>query len=170
MRTWVHVTVTSMVAGPTLAADLSVAVEIPRLSVAAYHKPYLAMWIERPGEGAVATLAVWYDVAEKNEEGEKWLKDLRMWWRRTGRELQLPADGITGATRAPGSHQLTFKTGKAPLTALPPGRYELVIEAAREAGGRELLRVPFEWPVNAPVSVSAQGADELGSVSLEIKP
>lgn len=170
MRTWVQVTVTSMAAGPVLAANIDVAVEIPRLSVAAYHKPYVAVWIERPGEGAVSTLAVWYDVAEKNEKGKKWLKDLRMWWRRTGRELQLPADGITGATRAPGSHQLTFNEGKAPLTALPPGRYELVIEAAREAGGRELLRIPFEWPVNAPVSVSAKGTDELGSVSLDIKP
>jgi hypothetical protein len=170
MRTWVQVTVTSLFAGPALAADINVTVEIPRLGVAAYHKPYLAVWIERPGAGAVSTLAVWYDVAEKNEEGEKWLKDLRMWWRRTGREMQLPADGITGATRAPGSHQLTFKEGKAPLTALPAGQYELVIEAAREAGGRELLRIPFEWPVSAPVSVSAQGTDELGSIFLNIKP
>jgi hypothetical protein len=50
------------VAAPALAADLTVSVEVPRLSVAAYHRPYVAVWIERPDEQvAVRTVAVWYE-------------------------------------------------------------------------------------------------------------
>ena len=53
-------TAAAAVAGPALAADLTVSVEIPRLSVAAYHRPYVAVWIERPDNTAVRTMAVWF--------------------------------------------------------------------------------------------------------------
>lgn len=33
------------VAAPALAADLTVTVEVPRISTAAYHRPYVAAWI-----------------------------------------------------------------------------------------------------------------------------
>jgi hypothetical protein len=39
-----------------------------------------------------ANLSVWYDIELKDQEGEKWLKDIRQWWRRTGRDAQ-HADG-----------------------------------------------------------------------------
>lgn len=44
-------------AAPALAADLSVSVDIPRLNTASYHRPYVAVWIERPDQTAVRTLA-----------------------------------------------------------------------------------------------------------------
>ncbi|OYX80569.1 MAG: hypothetical protein B7Y85_05020, partial [Brevundimonas sp. 32-68-21] len=47
-------------AAPALAADLSVTVDVPRLNTASYHRPYVAVWIERPDQTAVQTLAVWY--------------------------------------------------------------------------------------------------------------
>ena len=93
---------TGLMAGPALAADLELSLEIPRLTVAEYHRPYVAVWIENPDKTAVKTLAVWYDVKLKNQEGQKWLKDMRQWWRRAGRDMSLPADGISAATRAPG--------------------------------------------------------------------
>src|SRR3546814_11767399 len=71
---------------------------------------------------------------------------MRQWWRKTGRTLNMPVDGISGATRAPGEHVLRFAEGKAPLGKIPAGGYELVVEAAREVGGRERLRIPFQWP------------------------
>jgi hypothetical protein len=53
---------------------------------------------------------------------------------------------------------------------LAPGEYHLVIEAAREVGGRELLRVPFRWPVTAAESPKVKGEHELGHVTIDIKP
>lgn len=155
-------------AGPAAAAELSVSLEIPRLNVAEYHSPYVALWIERPDQTAVRTLGVWYDVKAKNQEGETWLKDVRQWWRRAGRQLDLPLDGVSGPTRAPGKHQAVYRGAQ--LAGLQPGTYSLVIEAAREVGGREVVRVPFEWPTKAARSASARGQSELGAVTLTVKP
>ena len=128
MRRLLSVTLTGMAtvpfAGPALAADLNVKVEIPRLNVAEYHKPYVAMWVERADQGPVQTLAVWYDGKLKENEGTKWLKDMRQWWRKAGRDLNMPADGISGATRAPGEHTVSFRDGKNPLGKLPAGDYQ----------------------------------------------
>ncbi|HEY4251330.1 MAG TPA: DUF2271 domain-containing protein [Roseomonas sp.] len=152
----------------TQAAELSVSVEIPQLNVSEYHRPYLAVWVERPDRSAAVNLAVWY--AFRHPRGNSWLTDMREWWRRTGRDLTMPADGLSSATRAPGRHTLTFDPAQqAELGRLPAGHYNLVVEAAREAGGRELLRVPFQWPPTAQ-SASAQGSSELGAVTVDIKP
>lgn len=155
---------------PAQAAELRVKVEIPRLKVAEYHRPYVAIWLEKPDQSFVADLAVWYDLKLKDNEGTKWLKDIRQWWRKSGRNLEMPVDGLSGATRAPGEHQLRFQDAKVPLKALAPGEYQLVVEAAREVGGRELVRVPFQWPPKQPVSARAAGEHELGNVTIEVQP
>jgi hypothetical protein len=159
-----------LASAPAVAAELSVTIEIPRLNVAEYHKPYVAIWIERQDQQAAGTLAVWYDLGMRNNEGEKWLKDIRQWWRRAGREMRMPADGISGATRAPGRHTQGFDTAKGALSELPPGTYNLVVEAAREVGGREMLRLPFQWPPTAAQTANAAGKDELGAVTINIRP
>ena len=145
-----------VVAGPAVAG--SVTVTIPRLNVAEYHKPYVAVWLEPAGGGAARTLAVWYDVKKGGTEpGTKWLSDLRAWWRKGGRALNMPADGVSGATRAPGQYAI-------PLPAdLKPGGYVLNVEAARETGGRELVSVPLTVPRYAG---RASGKAELGAVTL----
>ena len=47
---------------PLMAAELDIRIEIPRLQVAEYHRPYVAVWLERPDQSHVANLAVWYDL------------------------------------------------------------------------------------------------------------
>ena len=155
---------------PAAAADLNLTVEIPPLKVAEYHRPYVAVWVEREDHSVAANLAVWYDMKKADGEGTKWLKDMRQWWRRSGRDQTMPIDGVSGATRPAGQHQLRFTDGKPPLGALAPGRYELVVEAAREVGGREAKRIAFDWPVKAPTHLSAKGTEELGQISLDLNP
>lgn len=149
------------------AAEMTLNLEIPRLSVAEYHRPYVAVWIEKPDQTAVTTLSALYDVKMPKNEGETWLKDVRQWWRRAGRALDLPMDGVSGPTRAPGKHQIVYSGAR--IGDLPAGQYAVVVEASREVGGREVLRLPFSWPAKAQ-SASAQGASELGDVSLTVKP
>ena len=148
------------------AAGLTVTVEIPKLEVAEYHKPYVAIWVEKAGAKA-KTVAVWYDHDMKNNEGTKWLRDVRQWWRASGRTMTFPANGITGATRAPGAQKISFT--RAQLGATAAGEYTLVIEAAREVGGRELLRIPFTWPAKAGAGGRAAGKTELGAVSVAFR-
>jgi hypothetical protein len=147
------------------AQTINLSVELPRMKVAEYHKPYVAVWIEKEG-ATPRTLSVWYDVNKRNNAGTKWLRDVRMWWRAAGRSATMPADGVSGATRAPGAQKLTFTAGRGGMPQLTPGSYTLVIEAAREAGGREVLRLPFAWNGSKAVSASAKGTSELGAVSL----
>ncbi|MDZ7925128.1 MAG: DUF2271 domain-containing protein, partial [Marinagarivorans sp.] len=147
----------ALLALPAAASDLKVTVEIPRLEVAEYHRPYVAVWIEDESNAVAANLAVWYDTEMKENKGQEWLKDMRQWWRRTGRSLSFPIDGITSATRAVGEHSLVFSQGKDPLGDLAKGNYTLVVEAAREVGGRELLKVPFEWPPSSATTLNAKG-------------
>ena len=168
MRVLLSVALTGLVA-PVMAADLNVKVEVPRLNVAEYHRPYVAIWIEKPDQSVAGNLAVWYDLKKKDNEGNKWLKDIRQWWRRSGRELQMPVDGVSGATRPVGEHQMSFSSDKGVLATLPAGDYQLVVEAAREGGGREVVKVPFKWQAKGEQNVKVQGGDELGLVSLNIK-
>lgn len=142
----------------TGATAPSVSITIPALKVAEYHRPYVAGWLEPAAGGPARTLFVWYDVKKGGAEpGTKWLADLRSWWRKGGRSLKLPANGVSGATRAPGTYQV-------PLPAnLPAGQYVLNIEAARETGGRELVKVPITVP---KASGSAKGSSELATVTV----
>lgn len=155
---------------PAVAGGLDVTVGIPQLQVAEYHKPYVAVWLEKADGGVVANLSVWYDAKMRDAEGTKWLKDMRQWWRRTGRELTFPIDGVTQPTKPAGAHALSFTDGKNPMPQLAPGQYKLMVEAAREVGGRELVSIAFDWPVKQPTSLSAKGSSELGQIKLDVKP
>jgi hypothetical protein len=154
-------------AGAASAADLTLSVEIPQLPVAEYHRPYVAIWVEGADQAIAANLAVWYQL---RGDHTKWLPDLRQWWRRGGRDVTVPVDGLTGATRPVGQHLLKFDAAQAPLSKLRPGQYALVVEAVREVGGREAVRIPFEWPIKKGRRDEVKGNKELGVVSLTLNP
>lgn len=171
MKAKLTIALGTLLAMPVYAAELEIHVEIPRINAAEYHRPYVAMWVEGADQKAVANLAVWYMIKDTKEgHGTKWLPDLRQWWRRSGRTLKVPVDGVTGPTRPAGKHALKFDDKQSELAELAPGNYTLVVEAVREVGGRELLKIPFSWPVKAPQSGKAQGSSELGAITLAAKP
>mgnify|MGYP005611494317 FL=1 len=149
-----------LVAG-TLAAPASAAtvtITIPKLSVAEYHRPYVAGWLEPAAGGEAKTIFVWYDVKKVGREpGTKWLADMRTWWRKGGRSLKLPANGLSGATRAPGTYKVALPSN------LPAGDYVFKVEAAREAGGRELVSIPIKLPRGTG---KAAGSAELGAITI----
>jgi len=151
--------IAGMIAAPASAGSISIT--IPRLNVAEYHRPYVAGWVEPVGGGAARTLFVWYDFDMRGAEpGTKWLSDLRTWWRKGGRSMRLPADGVTGATRAPGTHRVALPAD------LRPGQYTLYVEAARETGGREIVSMPLTIPA---AGGSATGRSELGAITISAR-
>ncbi|NIJ07059.1 hypothetical protein FHS31_000641 [Sphingomonas vulcanisoli] len=144
---------TGLAAAPTMAA--TVTVTIPRQSVAEYQKPYVAVYLEPTAGGPAKTVALWYAMNKPDgDHGTKWLNEVRAWWRKGGRSLSLPADGISGATRAPGTYSIPL-----PADALS-GAYKLTIEAAREHGGREFVTIA------AKAGASGSGKTELGAVAV----
>ncbi|TYK64273.1 DUF2271 domain-containing protein [Colwellia echini] len=145
---------------------LSLSVELPRMDVAEYHKPYVAVWLEDSSRKSTQ-VALWYDQDMKDDEGKKWLKDIRQWWRRIGRQAEQPFDGLTSATKGPGKHIISVDLNAEQLKTLPAGEYQLRIEASREVGGREVINVPIVLPVNASdYPLQAKGSTELGAVEV----
>ena len=170
MRLTTTIALGTLLIAPTHAAEISLNIEIPRINAAEYHRPYVAVWVEGEGQKSVADLAVWYQQTDGKEgHGTKWLPDMRQWWRKSGRTLKVPVDGVTGPTRPVGKHAIRFDHKHPSLAKLPAGSYTLVVEAAREVGGRELLKIPFDWK-GTPSNGSAQGKTELGKVTLAAKP
>src|SRR5262245_42600075 len=99
------------------AGEMNLAVEVPKLNTAEYHRPYVAIWIEREDQSVAANLSVWYETGGR-KEGTKYLNELRQWWRRSGREQKFPIDGVTGPTKPVGVQQLKFASSQAPLATL----------------------------------------------------
>ncbi|RDE06117.1 DUF2271 domain-containing protein [Sphingomonas aracearum] len=148
-----------LIATPALAG--SITVTLPRLPLAEYKRPYVAGWLEPVGGGAPRTVFVWYDLRKGgNEPGTRWLSDLRSWWRKAGRTMKLPADGVSGATKGPGSYTIALPGN------LAPGKYILNVEAAREHGGRDLVTVPITVPGG---TARGTGKTELGAITVAAK-
>jgi len=155
---------------PAQAADMTIKVAIPKIEVAEYHRPYVAIWLQSPDRKTVRDIAVWYQTESKGEEGSQWLKDLRQWWRLSGRNQGEPADGVSGATRAVGVQTVEVAADHKALADLPAGEYELLVEAAREKGGRELVRLPLTWPPASDKVLTQQGETELGAIEVTTRP
>lgn len=136
----------ALVSGPALAAGLEFEVTLPQPEASPAYRPYLAAWIEEPGSKEIrGTVAVWYDTRLRDNLGRGFLRDLRSWWRAEGEKLDLPADGLSGPTRGPGTHKVAVAPENAALAGLSAGDYVLAVEVSREDGGRETLRAPFSW-------------------------
>lgn len=80
-------------AAPKMTVDLT----LPEITEGQYHRPYVAVWVENAQGQPVKTLSLWVW-----NEGYKWLKDIRRWWRKAGREDMSFVDGIASATRPAG--------------------------------------------------------------------
>lgn len=152
------------------AASATLSVTTPRQQVAEYHSPYLAIWLADARHTKVMNIRVMYDVNMDNDKGEKWLKDLRLWWRRSGRSLALPVDGVSGATRPPGTLTINLSDRIQDISSLKSGEYFIFVEAARELGGRELVKLPLTLPFTAPLTVTRSGHHELGNITLTMEP
>ncbi|WP_111979383.1 DUF2271 domain-containing protein [Algibacillus agarilyticus] len=144
----------SLQAQTTLTLNLT----LPELDVDPYHKPYVAVWLETPSRQYVTTLTLWADDKE-------WYKDLRQWWRKAGRGNQ-NIDGVTQATHRPGEHTLTWNGLDLTQNPVAEGQYILNVEASREEGGREFIRIPITLKTNQ--QAAAQGKTELGTINLTL--
>lgn len=145
---------------------IDLTIEIPDLDSSPYFRPYVAIWLETPERKSVSTLALWYQVKGKSGEGngDKWLKDLRQWWRKTGRSAGDEIDAVTSATRKPNSYQLKWNGLDNKGETVPAGEYAINFEASREDGGREFLRQKIIIGKNN--SFALQGSSELGAIKI----
>lgn len=153
-------------AKPAWSAEAYLYVELPRAS----HRPYVGIWLENASDKSfVSNVAVWYDKDKGIARNKQWMGDMRQWWRKTGGLASTALDGVTGASRGAGVHTINLSAARI-SSGLKPGNYEIVIEASREHGTTELLRMPLAWPPTPPQDTTIQGKLELGRVRLTFVP
>lgn len=141
------------------AQNVNIELQLPEIGNGQYKRPYVAVWVEKKGERrALKTLAVWH-------EDKKWLKDIRRWWRKAGR-YNPNMDGMTGATRPPGTYKLTWQAEDTDGKALT-GDYLICLEASREHGNRTLFKQAITLGSGVQEYRIAAGA-ELGPVMINI--
>lgn len=147
---------------------LAIEIELPRFNVAEYHKPYVAIWLEDANRHATQ-IGLWYDLDMNEDKGKKWLKDIRQWWRRVGRKAEQPFDGITSATKGPGKHNTLISLDSVAFSTLPDGEYQIRIEASREVGGKEVVNIPLNWPLqNNKYPLVTSGNNELSTITIKL--
>lgn len=175
---------------PANAADLALKLQLPEITTGQYVRPYVAIWLEKADGTFVKNLALWHEVKDKRGNPvstDKYLKNLRSWWSKSGASADMKFDSISSATRPAGEHEVVFTPGKAPLENLVPGKYQLMIEVAREVKAPKSAdpsapkakkvdvaeaapALSFDWPAKQVVTSEARGKAEIGAMSLTVKP
>lgn len=159
-------------AGATIATDretsafeVVVNLEIANITGGRAKRPYVAVWIEDKDHFPVRTIALWF-------KGPRWLPDLRAWSHSD--QMRAMAEGtqitssVSSATRGAGKYAIKWD-GKDNLgRPVSPGKYSVMIEAAREHGTHQLTHADIETTgadrrINLPANV------ELASVSVDFR-
>lgn len=141
------------------AKEIGINLELPAIAAEPYHRPYVAIWLENSDRKAVATVALWW-------QKDTWLKDLRQWWRKVGRDGTEGIDAYTGATRKPGNYTLKWAPVDTKGKALPPGKYILNFEASREEGGRDHVKQEIELGKASEFKIPA--TKEIGAITINV--
>ncbi len=149
----------SVCSAPSYANSLQIEFALPKPEHGPYHRPYVAVWIEDQAEKPVRLIEIW-------REKPDWIKDLRRFWRKTGRADQPLVDARTGATKGPGVYHLKWLGDDNAGKAVAAGEYLLVIEAAREHGGRNIVKQKFNWDGSA-IDLALPAGSEIGAVTLK---
>jgi thiamine biosynthesis lipoprotein len=142
------------------AYELTVALEIPQTQGFGARRPYVAVWIEDKDRFPVRTLTVMF-------EKSRWLNELRAWYRddrlRALSEGTEILNSITSATRSPGKYTFRWDGKDNAGRPVKEGRYTVLVEAAREHGGYNLVKREMSF-AGEPAQAQAPPEGELGAV------
>jgi thiamine biosynthesis lipoprotein len=100
-------------------------------------RPYVAVWVEDANGIMVKTLAVWINKP-------RWLPDLKEWYRKNAKPYrptaEAPVISNSSATRPPGAYSLKWDGKNEKGELMPPNKYTIFIEVAREHGTYQILK------------------------------
>ncbi len=144
---------------PVFAEEpVKIELNLPTIEGSTSYRPYVAVWVENDQGEVVKNLALW-------SKEPDWLKDMRRWWRKTGRYGGTDIDAVSSATRRPGTYELSWNGLDAKGDQVPTGRYTVHIEAAREHGSRSWVNTEIELGKNPQTHV-IKASEELGIIQV----
>jgi thiamine biosynthesis lipoprotein ApbE len=144
--------------------DLLINLELARLDDPRYRRPYVAVWVEDSDHFPVRTLALWF-------QKPRWLPELKSWYRAD--QVRNLAEGtdlsitVSSATRSPGKYTLRWDGKDNVGKSVKPGKYTVMIEAAREHGTYGLIKQEINWDGKTPAQFAPAGNKEIASASFD---
>jgi len=143
--------------------ELTVNVEIPQTQGFGARRPYVAVWIGDKDRYPVKTLAVLFEKSRGLNELRAWYRDDRMRAMSEGTEI---LGSVTSATRLPGKYTFKWTGRDNGGKSVKAGKYTVLVEAAREHGGYNLVRKEMTFN-GEPSQVQAKAEAELGVVVMD---
>lgn len=160
-------------------ATLEVLLQLPvHRSTTSAKRPYVSLWFtDAAGQQPIPLLLQGKD--------PRWYAALTRWWSQLGaavpawvaasqqdpqlgreRMADFHIDQYASATQRSGPQRWHLPLRDRLQQPLAAGDYLLWLEVAREHGGRELLKLPFRWPL--PQAVSAKGRHEITAIEIRM--
>ncbi len=132
-----------------------------------YRRPFVSVWIADENGYPVRNLVLW--VVLTGSGPQEWLPDLKRWYRgELARRKAQKTDmvrAISRPTRPPGTYTVVWD-GKNDLgQPVGPGKYTLMIEAAREHGTYQVIRKDVNLPTE-PFTEELKGNVEIKSATV----
>ncbi len=127
-----------------------------------FRRPFVAVWIENSKKETVRTIALRFNKP-------KWLPDLKSWYHKNYsmyNSADLSMSSISSATRPPGAYALKWDMKDDKGNPVPPGKYTVFIEAAREHGTYQIIKQEIECKNKSQV-ITLKGNVEIAAASLE---
>jgi hypothetical protein len=138
--------------------QVTVALELPKVTARRYRRPYVAVWFEDAAGKTVRTLTVWGN-------SRKWLRTMTDWWRiGSGDEGLVKA--VTRATRGPGKYSLAWDGKDDRGNPVPQGTYTVRVEVHREHGKHLRQSGKIECQA-APAKLTLAKNAETGDTTVE---
>ncbi|WP_169977307.1 DUF2271 domain-containing protein [Tautonia rosea] len=142
----------------------------PEVEQRRYRRPYVVVYIEDETGHVVRHLLMW--VSMSGSGPDQWLPDLLRWYRsdagRTRIERRNKAYAIGRSTRPPGEYRISWNGKDDKGQPLPEGSYTVFVEAAREHGTHQVIRMPVSI-ADEPFAEDYEGNVEIKSASVEYR-
>jgi thiamine biosynthesis lipoprotein len=106
--------------------QVSINIDLPKLNVQRYRRPYVAVWIENQKGKPVRSLTVWGNAP-------KYWPALPAWWKFNKDDKDL-IKSVTRATREPGKYEVAWDGKDDKGEDVPQGTYVVRVEVHREHG------------------------------------
>lgn len=138
--------------------------ELALIKAQRVYRPFVAVWVEDEDKKPVKNIAVWYNK-------DKWLADLKNWYRAYGAEYKLPGGPVqstTSATRAPGKYTLKWDGTDDQKKPVKNGTYTINIEVVREHGTYQIISKKITLN-NKPQTFTFSPNEEVASASIEYR-
>jgi thiamine biosynthesis lipoprotein ApbE len=137
-----------------------------------YRRPYVVIWVEDEQGNPVRTILLWVSLGGSGPM--QWLPDLRRWYTSGDEAAQVRHKNMiytsARSTRPPGRYEAAWDGKDDAGNPLPPGKFTIYIEAAREHGTYQMIRHTLAMPPAEPFQKELPGGEEIQSATLEFRP